>query len=130
MCVVIFDYAAWAARYPELAASVDEAAATRLFDEVSTLYLINTDRSKVTDCTERAVLLNMLVAHVAALNARAVGGSSAAGAIGSATEGSVSVSFNLSAIPGSAAWYSQTGYGLSYWQATAKYRRARYISSC
>lgn len=126
--VVTFDYATWAARYPELAASVDEALATLYFGE-ATLYLDNSAQSVVRDLTARAALLNMLTAHIAKLNAT-IGGQPPSGLVGrvaSASEGSVSVSTDAGAIPGTAAYFAQTQYGMSFWAATARYRTARYI---
>lgn len=128
MAVVVFDYEAWAARYPELASSVDAPTGQLYFNE-ATLYLDNTDNSIVQDVTQRAVLLNMLVAHIAFLNAP-IGGSASSplvGRISDATEGTVSVRTELSGLPGSAAWYSQSKYGLAYWQATINYRNVRYV---
>lgn len=125
----IFNYAAWAARYPELAGSVLEPLATLYWDEAG-LYLLNTGASQVTDIARRGVLLNMLTAHIAALNAT-INGQAPSGLVGrvaSATEGSVSVSTAASMLPGSAEWYAQTRYGLSFWTATARYRMARYYA--
>jgi hypothetical protein len=48
------------------------------------------------------------------------------GRISSATQGSVTVQTELNVLPGQASWYSQTKYGLDFWQATAGYRLARY----
>jgi hypothetical protein len=77
----------------------------------------------VADAAVRSVLLNMLTAHIAALNSP--GASGVVGRVSSASEGSVSVSAEL-AVPGSAAWFAQTRYGIAFWQATAQYRTATY----
>jgi len=123
MAVAVFDYAVWAARYPEQAASVDATLAGAYFAEAG-LYLNNTDASVVSDVAIRLVLLNMLVAHIAILNGAARGG--LVGRVASATEGSVTISAEMEA-PGTAGWYAQTAPGLAFWQATATYRTARYV---
>jgi hypothetical protein len=132
--VVIFDPAAFKARYPEFS-SVDDALLRAYFDEAAALYLDNTDASRVQQIEQRSVLLNLLVAHIAQINA----GSSVqpasplVGRVNTATEGSVSVGTDMGAVPGTAAWFLQTKYGASYWQATAQFRTMRYIpgaSSC
>lgn len=124
MPVAAFDYALWSTRYPALAATVAQPLAQAYFDEAGQ-YLDNTDASPVADLVERGRLLNMLVAHIAALEARAASG--VVGRVSSATEGSVTVASELDT-PGSAAWYSQTAYGLSYWQATKRYRGFLYVA--
>lgn len=127
MAVVSFNYATWSARYPELSA-VGSDLAQAYFNE-ATLYLDNTDASLVQDINARATLLNMLTAHIAQLNMP--GSSPLVGRITNASEGSVSVATTYSdAMPGSMAWYVQTKYGASYWQATAQYRMMRYIPGC
>lgn len=128
MAVAVFDYALWAARYPSLAASVDEALAGAYFME-ATIYLSNGEGSPVSDVTQRLVLLNKLVAHIAALNGADRGGGASGGLVGRiarAGEGSVNVSTDYEA-PGSAGWYAQTQYGANYWQATMGLRTFRYV---
>lgn len=122
MGVAVFDYVVWAARYPELAASVDATLAGAYFTEAG-LYLDNTDASVVQDVPTRLLLLNMLVAHIAILNGAARGG--LVGRVSTATEGSVTVNAEL-ATPGTAAWFAQTQPGASFWQATTAYRTMRY----
>lgn len=126
--VVSFDYSTWALRYPELAASVPQPLAQQYFAE-ATLYCDNSPCSIVTDLTMRAMLLNMVTAHIAALNAPLNGQASSplVGRINTATEGSVSVGTQLDMPPGSAQWFSQTKYGLAFWQATAQFRAMRYV---
>ena len=119
--IVVFDVDYWKTRYPEFVAMAD-ALAQAYFDE-ATLYVDNSDGSPVTDATERKLLLNMVTAHLASINAVSASGRPA-GRISSATEGSVSASFDLQ-VPGTAGWFGQTQHGFSYWQATAKYRMGR-----
>lgn len=124
--VVTFDYSGWIARYPEFSAVI-QATAQLYFNE-ATLYLDNTSASVVADASPggaRATLLNMLTAHIAALNM--AGSSPLVGRINSATEGSVSVGTDY-AVPGTAAWFAQTKYGAAYWQAVLPYRTMRYYA--
>lgn len=126
--VVTFDYAVWVARYPEFS-SVSQPLAQSYFNE-ATIYLDNTACSIVQDTARRAVLLNMLTAHIAALNRKGTDGQLASplvGRIDSATEGSVSVHADMPGGTANAAWFQQTPYGAAYWQATAQYRTMRYV---
>lgn len=127
MAVVVFDPVAFSARYPEFC-SVTSAVLTLYFNE-ATIYLDNTDCSIVQDVARRAVLLNMLTAHIAAMNGSGVNGAGASGLVGrisSATEGSVSVSTDFGIVSNREAWYAQTKYGAQFWAATAPYRSFRY----
>ena len=128
MAGVVFDYSLWSLRYPELSGSVKAALAGAYFIE-STLFLDNTDNSRVTDLGQRAMLLNMLTAHIAALNAPLNGQPSSplVGRITNATEGSVTVAAAMDLPPGSAQWFAQTKYGASFWAATAVYRTMLYV---
>ncbi len=125
--IATFDYGAWVVRYPEfqtLARSQVEA-----FFAEATIYHSNDGSGPVNNAEHQKLLLGMLVAHIASLNV-GINGESASplvGRISSASEGSVSVSVDLPGIPGTAAWYGQSKYGLAYWQATAGYRIARYV---
>lgn len=128
--VATFDYAAWQRRYPEFGA-VTEPQAQDFFTE-ATLYLRNDGTGPVRDPAQQLMLLNMLVAHIAALApAPGADGSASGGIVGriaSATEGSVSVTAAEMPDEGSlAAYFQQTSYGLAYWAATAGLRMARYI---
>ena len=129
--VATFDFPTFVARYPEFA-SLTPALAQAYFDE-ATLYLANDGSGPVGDAGQQLVLLNMLVAHIAKLSGVGSPGGAAAGPqglvgrISSASEGSVSVSADLSGLPAAAAWLSQTPYGLGFWNATARFRRGRYV---
>lgn len=126
--VVVFDYMAWSARYPELATSVTQPTAQMYFNEAQ-LYCDNTPCSIVVDVCIRAVLLNQVTAHIAALNSSLNGQPSSplVGRINAATQGSVSVGTQLDMPPGSSQWFAQTKYGLAFWQATAQFRSMRYV---
>ena len=116
---VAFNYSAWSARYPEFS-TVTEQTAQLYFNEAC-LYCDNTGTGPVKDEAVLSVLLNMLTAHIAYLSTP---GRDSVGRVSSASEGSVSASFDLQ-VPGSAAWFAQSKYGLAFWQATAQYRTAR-----
>lgn len=126
MAVVAFDFATWAALFPELAATVTEPLATAYFTRRCPLYLDNTDASPVQDVAQRAALLDLLVAHIAAVSApgRAQG---AAGRVSSVTEGSVTIATEYPVQGDMASWYAQTSYGAQFWAATAQYRTFAYV---
>ncbi|MDE3023344.1 MAG: DUF4054 domain-containing protein, partial [Pseudomonadota bacterium] len=121
MGTVAFDSVGFLARYPEFS-TVPTATLQAYFNEAG-MYLNNTDSSPVTDFSVggiRYILLNMITAHIAALNS-GVNGQAASplvGRINSATEGSVSVTADMGAVTNTQAWYMQTKYGAAYWQAS------------
>ncbi len=129
--IVAFNYDNWALRYPELALYVPSNVAQLYFNEAG-LYCDNTATSPVTDWTvggQRDMLLQMVTAHIAALNAP-LGAPSAplVGRIASAGEGSVNVSLQNDYPPGSAQWFQQTKYGSAFWGATKQFRSFRYVA--
>lgn len=127
MAVVVFDIEKFRKRYPEFSSVPDELL-TEYFNE-ATIYLDNTDHSRVQDLAQRTVLLNMLTAHIAKLNSGSNGeeASELVGRISSATQGSVSVSADMGPVTDTEAWYLQTRYGAAYWQATASFRTMQYV---
>lgn len=132
--VVVFDSGAFKIRYPEFA-TLDPGLLQSYFTESALAYLDNTEASRVQQVEQRSVLLNMLVAHIAAINAGVNGQapSPLVGRINTASEGSVSVAATMDGVPGTAAYFMQTKYGASYWQATAQFRTMQYVpgaSSC
>lgn len=136
MAAVVFVYADWAARYPELAATVTEATAEAMFMDAELLYLGNDlpdqPPSIVVNEAMRLRLFYLLVAHLAVLQQRssASGGQGAGmvGNINSASEGSVSVGVTpLKSDSEAAAFFNQTQYGATYWMAMRPYTRALYF---
>lgn len=128
MPAVVFDPAAFKARYPEFAA-VANPTLTACFDEAG-LYLSNSDNSPVQNLTRRTTLLNMLTAHVAYIGGllSADGMPRPVGRVSQASEGSVSAAFEgVPPTPGSGAWFQQSQYGAAFWQATSSLRGMRYI---
>ena len=77
---------------------------------------------------ERKVLLYYALCHLATLSTRG----DQPGRVASASEGSVSTSFDLTKSESQTAqWWNQTPCGSTYWTMTAKYRRGGriYVSS-
>jgi hypothetical protein len=127
VAIVAFDPAAFLGRYPEFV-PISTPALQAYFTE-ATIYLNNTDSSPVTDIAVRSMLLNMIVAHIAAINS-GVGNQAASplvGRIDQAGEGSVSVHADMGPVTNPQAWYAQTKYGAAYWSATSSYRTFRYF---
>ena len=123
---VPFDYSLWQTCYPEFA-SVSSGLASFAWAQAE-LYLNNTAGSVVWDSSRagrRNLLLNMLTAHIVKLMPGPGGEAAPVGRISNASEGSVSVAFDMPASP-NAAWFMQTQYGAAFWQATAQYRTMRY----
>jgi hypothetical protein len=132
--VVEFVPADFKALYPQFVSVAD--GTLTLYFQLATLILRNSCGSVVQDATQRERLLNLLVAHIAALQPVApAGGPGSGGAlvgrIASATEGSVSVTAEYAAeVSASMAWFIQTQYGALFWQLTATYRSFRYVAPC
>ncbi|MFA7254387.1 MAG: DUF4054 domain-containing protein [Patescibacteria group bacterium] len=127
MTAVAFNPAAFKARYPEFAAVAD-ATLAECFKEAG-LYLSNADNSPVRNLIRRALLLNMLTAHVAYIGGMlsAVSMPRPVGRLSQAGEGSVSAAFENLA-PGSASWFQQSQYGAAFWQASTSLRGFRYAA--
>jgi len=126
--IVSFDYQAWITRYPEFA-YLSEPLVMEYYQE-AIIFHRNDGGGPVRDPAAQLVYINMMVAHIAALNAPTANGAAASnlvGRISTASEGSVSVGTENPYPPGSASWYQQTKYGSAYWNATKPYRTARYI---
>lgn len=119
--VVVFDVEKFRGFYPEFEPMTD-AQLEGLFDRAC-LCLDNTPASIVRDLKKRETLLFMLVCHLATLSMRGgAGGGGAVGAVASATEGSVSVSFApMTGYNAQSQWYAQTPCGAAYWQAVKPY---------
>ena len=132
---IVFNYETWVARYPEFAA-ISKPLAQAFFDEAG-LYFQNCGWTA--SLSIAPTLLNMLTAHIAWLYAPRDGAgnpsssgsapSPLTGRISSASEGSVSVSTELTSSGSpSEAFFTQTRYGFSFWSATAQFRTARYAA--
>ena len=123
--IVAFDFAAWAAMYPEFA-GLSPAQVGGYFTMAGSLC-DNTPSSLIIDASPgglRWIMLAALTAHITALFGP--GSSPLVGRITSATEGSVTVQADMPAQQ-SAAWFMQTKYGAMYWAMTSPYRTMRYV---
>lgn len=127
MAVVSFNFIAFASRFPQYA-SLDQTYLASLFAEAG-LYVNNTDCSVICDVTIRGLILNLMTAHLAQLNATINGQtpSTIPGRISNATQGSVSVASTLDYPPGSAQWFASTPMGAAAWAALAPWRTAMYF---
>lgn len=129
---VTFNYANWAATFPQFAA-LNEQQVTGLILPIAEIYCRNDGGGPVSKAETQTVLLNLMVAHVAQLmfgpngtGISGTGGSGIVGRVSSATEGSVSVSAEFPTTPNNA-WFLQTEFGAMFWQAASAYRTMRYI---
>lgn len=132
--VVQFDWGLWSRRYSEFQ-GVGQDLAAQYFAE-ATLYHTNAASGPIKDPTQQLMLLNMVTAHIAWLNAPrdpndtpASAGTPASpivGRITNASEGSVSVATENDYPPGTAQWWQQSKYGAAYWAATTTFRRMNY----
>lgn len=101
--------------YPQFSNLSDEQLT---FMAQNALIISGLDTDARIPTSQKYNLWYMLICHLATL---AVRGS--AGAVASATEGSVSVSFSvMSQQGGDADWYNLTPCGSAYWQAIKRYR--------
>ena len=115
-------------RYPEFN-SVSLSLITDYYAEAGD-YLNNTGLSPISDVAKQARIMNMITAHIAALYSgiNGVAPSGIVGRIATASEGSVSVGTgDLGPMAGTEAWFLQTPYGFSAWNALAPYRRGFYV---
>lgn len=115
-------------RYPEFS-SIASGTVQGIWTNEATLYLRNDGGSPVIDAGQQQTLLNMITAHILALNFGVNGAAppDIVGRISSATEGSLSVGIDNDYPPGSSQWWQQTKYGAAFWSATSVYRRFRYF---
>jgi hypothetical protein len=124
---VSFNYVNWIQRYPEFA-TIDPSLINQYFTE-ATIFHRNDGGGPVRDTAQQTVLLNMVTAHICALNAPTSSGQpnpTLVGRISNASEGSVSVAADMDLPPGSAQWWNQTKYGAAYWVSSAPFRTFRY----
>lgn len=129
--IVTFDAAAFKVAYPAFAGLSDPVLTANF--GMATLQMNNSCCSAVKDAPTRALLLNLLVAHISALLNGANGQppQGIVGRVSQASEGAVSVSADYSSsVNDSEAYYIQTPWGAQYWQSTLPYRTARYIPPC
>jgi len=127
-----FDYDIFSARFPELVPPLGPVTAElgALYWAEAGMYWRNDGTGPCDTDDQQRILLDLLTAHIAGLNA-AISGAlpyNVVGRISSANEGSVSVSTTLSLAPDGVLqeWYAQTKYGFQFWAMTSGFRLARY----
>ncbi|AOW48210.1 DUF4054 domain-containing protein [Acetobacter ascendens] len=131
---VVFDTAAFKARYPNLVASAGADAASACFTQAG-LFLNNTGTSPVRNPARRADLLMLITAHLLQLGINS--GVYATGAgdgtatlverITTARMGSVQVQADMGTVSPAQAWWVQTPYGATFWAASAFLRMGHYV---
>ncbi|HEY0120645.1 MAG TPA: DUF4054 domain-containing protein [Rhizobium sp.] len=125
--VVTFDYAAWAALFPQFS-NLSEAQVTGPVLVLAEQYSRNDGGGPVCNAAVQTQLLNLMVAHIAQLlyGSATQPVSALVGRVSSATEGSVSVGTEFPTTPQNA-WYLQTPFGAAWWQLSLPYRLGRYF---
>lgn len=126
--IVVFVPATFKTSFPAFATIADGLLSGDF--AVATLFLNNSCCSVVKDAPTRERLLDLLVAHIAALMQGENGNppSGLVGRVDKAAEGSVSVSASYaSEMSMSEAYFAQTQYGALFWQATVGYRAMHYV---
>jgi hypothetical protein len=128
--VVRFDATEFRAMFPGVFDTIADGTLSADFD-IATTFVNNSCCSLIKDAAVRQRVLYLATAHIAAL-LQGVNGQPPSGIVGrvdSAREGSVSVSASYaSEMSMSEAYWSQTQYGVMFWQATAQYRAFRYVA--
>ena len=124
---VTFDYASWAATFPQFA-YLSQGQAQGYFD-LAGQFCRHDGGGPVSSAAIQANLMNLATAHVAQLFAPTSTGQNPptiVGRISNASEGSVSVATQYDA-PQAASWWLQTPFGAAWWEATRGYRTMRYV---
>lgn len=127
MAIVVFDITKFRAMFPEFP-NVTNEQLPYLFEQ-ATDYLNNSEFSLVDDVIKRERLLYLLMAHLAYMrfgDDKGNGGTGIVGRLASASEGSASASFDAGTVEFRYMWYTQSPYGMDFWQATKVYRMANY----
>lgn len=128
--IVTFDPSAFKADFPSFS-TVSDAALNFNFN-LAALQLNNSYCSVVQDEPTRALLLNLVTAHITAI-LNGVNGQPPTGTVGrvaNATQGSVSVQLEFKSDSEAEAFYAQTPWGSLFWRSTAIYRAFRYAAPC
>lgn len=127
--IATFNFQTWSQRYPEFTGVGSDLA--QLYFAEACLYHANDGSGPVPDQATQTILLYMATAHIAQLYKLRDGNkpvSELVGRITDASEGSVSVSADFGeGVKAAQAWWIQTKYGASYWQASTPFRVFRYI---
>ncbi len=116
---VSFDYENWITRYPEFSNVV--ATLAQMYFSEATMFCPNDGSGPIDDPGQQTIVLNLLTAHIAKMNAQLGDCESeqSVGRINSATESSVTVQLQYDVPAGTPQWYAQTKYGAQAWTAMA-----------
>ena len=119
---VVFSYRKFAAMFPELKMSEQQATTAFWLAE----GIVNNTSHSVIRCEcDRERLLYLLTAHILFLQNRGGGN---IGTLTGAHEGSVGVNYSTASVDKlGAGWFGQTQYGLLFWQMSAKYLSGYYV---
>lgn len=109
-----FDITKFRTIYPQFA-EIPDASLEFMWQNASLISGIEDD-SRIPEA-QKENLLFMLVCHLATLADRGT-----AGAMTSAKQGDVQVTYTAPTYTGDAAWYNLTPCGAAYWQIIKKYR--------
>lgn len=124
--VVVLDTNRFRASYPEFKNLTDFQIENAFYE--ATIRLNNTEKSPVKDLQRREFLLYLAMAHICALNNQIATGNGSVGRLGSATQGSVSVSLDYGSSSSASKWWEQTPYGAKYWSLIKQYLTATIVS--
>lgn len=129
---VAFSYSAWVALFPEFASPGGTTPVTsdqaQLYFGLATGFFRNDGGGPVRSAEVQTRLLNLLVAHIAKIMVGPQGQAGLVGRISDASEGSVHVGVEMpSNMSAASAWFTQTQYGLMFWQLSAVYRTGFYL---
>lgn len=121
--IAVLDLAAFRLAYSAFATAPDDATIQAYFALGGEVWLRNDGTGRVKSVPLQTQLMYMLTAHLCQLFSGPDGNdpSGLVGRINSATEGSVTVSTEFESTKNSA-WFDQTPYGATFWQATAALR--------
>lgn len=124
---VTFDYAAWAALFPQFS-NLTESQVVTVILPLAEQYSRNDGGGPVCTASVQTQLLNLMVAHVAQLlfGSTTQPLSPLVGRINTATEGSVSVGTDFPTTPTNA-WFVQTQFGAAWGQLSLPFRLGRYV---
>lgn len=126
---VVFNYGAWAARYPNLTAGTTPDAVADQFLIAGLSYFNNSAGSPEPDPAKRQIILFLITAHLVMLTQKTGGAdrTQMVGRVSSASQGSVSVSMDAAGAPSAAWWWSQTQYGAMAYSILRKYALTLYV---
>lgn len=128
MAQAIFNYAGFAARFPEFATVAQPtitAYAAEIWVRLPTLATLTGDPGID---GRNGLLLNLATAHLTALYSGVNGNAPAelVGRIDDASQGSVHVHADAGEVPKAAVWWYQTKYGIDFWQQSQARRTFHY----